>query len=749
MAKIRKVTPDSNEPNACMPYVSGSPADIACKPGMEIAQPCKPYMYCSPQLICTPQAFCKPQIALKKRIVSGTYQSPHPMASGQRIDLRVDVDGNRPQDMLSGDFFNCGLLCNTPISLYDSSFVVETVTENWESDKVTVTGQIKYYNDTSINTHTIEVVIPRVSIFSIAPDATVKFFVNGSLNKTYNCPKKSEFFREVSLEIDALTGTAFPPSVDTHTTPHPADLTQETITCAECFRRAGIDMTVTNDQTLTDSDSSDTGSTWNYSELHDLMEDRWSDFANVHQWNVYGIIVDRMSGNMSGTGYDSGLYGVMFDFGNWQPGDQYLRQGCAIALDALLGRVSGTLYNTAAKQDRFFLETFVHEVGHNFNLPHTWQRQNNPDSASNSFMNYPWGYTGGAGTESAFWSDFRWEFDDVELEWFRHANRPDIIFGGNNWVWNNLSAFPGDDAVLPAEMGVRLEIRSTPVFDFAEPVKVELKLENIAGHSIDLPNNMSLEDGLVSIVIKRPDGIFVRFEPPVHCERGFDNVVALKPGRSLYESVQLSVGAKGPQFAQPGEYAVKAYGIMPGRGMVVSRSHRFRIAAPYSRESEELAHLMFDYKAAKILYLNGSRRYSDTVSKLEEASRKFAKTNPRVVPHIHAALGSFYKNDFKTAIQKDGKWVIKTNKANLKKAAYHLEKARRVAEKGTISPLGNIDYNRISADLVDVLVKKDDKDGSAKILKESISYFENQKVLKSVISDYKNKLDDLNKKNKK
>ncbi|MCP4010131.1 MAG: hypothetical protein GY726_11530 [Proteobacteria bacterium] len=128
------------------------------------------------------------------------------------------------------------------------------------------------------------------------------------------------------------------------------------------------------------------------------MEDRWSEFRDIHQWHVYGIIVDRMSGNMSGTGYDSGLYGVMFDFANWQPGDQYLRQGCAIALDALNGRVSGTLYNTAAKRGRFFLETFVHEVGHNFNLPHTWSRQNNADAASNSFMNYPWGYTGGAGT---------------------------------------------------------------------------------------------------------------------------------------------------------------------------------------------------------------------------------------------------------------------------------------------------------------------------------------------------------------
>jgi hypothetical protein len=692
-------------------------------------------------MVCVPTT-----IAVRKRVVSGTYQSPHPMASGQRIDLRVDVDGNRPQDMLSGDFFNCGLICGNPIELFDQSFVVETINDNWQSDKVTITGQIKYHNDTSINTHFIEVVIPRVSIFASAPDATVKFFVNGSLNKNYNCPKKSEFFREVSLEIDALTGTGFPPSVDTHTDPHPTDLTQETITCAECFRRAGIDMTVTNDQTLTDSDSSDTGTTWNYSELHDLMEDRWSDFANIHQWNVYGIIVDRMSGNTSGTGYDSGLYGVMFDFGTWQPGDAYLRQGCAIAFDALMGRVSDTLYNTATKQDRFFLETFVHEVGHNFNLPHSWGRGNNPDSASNSFMNYPWGYTGGAGTETAFWSDFRWEFDDVELEWLRHANRPDIIFGGNNWIGNNLSAFPGDEAALPLELGVRLVVRSIPVFDFAEPVIVELKLKNIAGHAIDLPNCMSPEDGLVSIVIKRPDGSFVRYKPPIHCDRAFEDVTTLKPGKSMYESVQLSVGAKGPQFAQPGEYMLKAYGVLPGRGMVISKPHRFRVAAPYSRESDDLAHLLFDYKASKIMYLNGSRRYADTMSKLEEASLKYAKTNPRVVLHIHAALGSFYKNDFKTAVIENGKWKIKINKADLNKAAFHLKKACPVLKSGQLSPLGNIAYNRISADLADVMAKQGDKQESAKVLKENIAYFENQKVPQNVVDDIKGRLAALNKK---
>jgi hypothetical protein len=50
--------------------------------------------------------------------------------------------------------------------------------------------------------------------------------------------------------------------------------------------------------------------------------------------------------------YSSGYYGTMFDWGGWQAGDTYFRQGCAIAEEAIRGRTSGTLYDTTAKEDR-------------------------------------------------------------------------------------------------------------------------------------------------------------------------------------------------------------------------------------------------------------------------------------------------------------------------------------------------------------------------------------------------------------
>jgi hypothetical protein len=733
MAHIQKVTPDSNEPSACIPNFQEycTPSTALCKPAI---------VECLPANICLPASG-----TIKKKTVSGAYRSPN-TGSGTLIELRVDIDGRRPQNRLSGDIFTCGNLCGSPYSVFSKSFVVENIFTTWTNSNVSITGQIKYYADTTIVTHTIEVVIPRVSIFSSPGDATARMYEGGILTKTYICPKTSSYFRTVALEIDCLTGTAFPPSASTHTDPYDTDLDEKSMTVAECYRMAGIDVTVTNDQSLIDSDSSDTGSTWNYTELHDLMESRFGQFSNAQLWNVYGIIVPRMSGNVSGAGYDSGLYGVMFDYGPWQAGDTRLRQGCAIAFDALMGRSSGTLYNTTAKQDRFFLETFVHEIGHNFNLPHTWSRTINDSAASNSFMNYPWGYTGGAGTESAFWSDFKWEFDDCELNWMRHGNRPDVIFGGNNWIGNNLSHFPGDDICTPKPMGIQLEVRAPHVFDFAQPLFVELKLKNIAGHVVSLPNALHPECGLVSIFVQKPDGTIGEHQPPVKSEINLDSTVTLQPGESMYCQVPLSIGRSGMQFTQPGEYIIKAVGMMHKRGMVISNALRLRVAAPQSRDTEELAYLLHSPNAAKIMYLNGSSRYPSTMSDLEEAVLKYEKTEPGIVSHISAVLGTFYSQDLKILGEKNKKLVITRKKSDSKKAILHLSAARKIPQKSSKSVLGNIEYGRISELLANVQVGAGNISDAKETLKSSIEYFEKNRVVKSVIEKFKDRLNGIGKK---
>ncbi|MBN1189664.1 MAG: hypothetical protein JXA46_07925 [Dehalococcoidales bacterium] len=670
--------------------------------------------------------------------VSGTYRSATPPGWGLILELRVDVDGRNPQNRISGDIFcRLGYWGGYFTTLYLYSFVVESLTAVETKGVMTMKGPVKFYNDAGKTGHSIEITIPRAPLLSPAADATVKFYKSGALYSTFLCPRTSGYFRTVELEIDRFQSTTYPSAASTGVAPHPTDLTSETLTCADIYRRAGIDMKVTEDDVLNDADSGDAGSNWDEGELHDLMETHFDNFADTLQWNCYGVIVPKF-GNPN---YNPGYFGVMFDWGGWQTGDTYLRQGAAIAYDALQGYSSGTLYNTAAKKARFFLETFVHEIGHAFNLPHTWSRTDNADSGSKSFMNYPWRYSGGVGGENAFWSDFRWEFDDVELVWMRHGNRKDVIFGGNDWIGNNLSIY-SEPQIERSQAALNLGVRAQQVFDFGQPVQVEIKLKNVTDKVIKVDARLRPEDGLVTFYIIRPNHEIIRYSAPVRRDSA-PGEVDLAPGESLYESALLSYGARGAYFQEPGEYFVRAYYDSPTAGTIVSSGCRFRVAAPFSRSSEELAHLVFSPEAAKFLYYGGIERYPGVISNLKEAVEKYAASDPAVVRHIAASLGKHAGRSVKQVITKKGQRIITLRKANLEEAIKYLEIARLMLPERNISAMDNVTYNRLSANLADCYLRQDQKAKAEQMLKKSLQYLQKRQVSKTVIEDYKARIKSL------
>lgn len=744
--EIRRVTPDEYT-RACEP-VSCSPNIITCNPSAELSL-CNPsqQVVCNPSSIvqCTPSIrVCLPQVTLLQKKVSGTYRSPTPSGWGTILELRVDVDGRRPQSRLSGDIFLRYYFWGFGITIYLYSFVVESISATEVSGEMVITGPIVYYNDPSKVNNTIEVRIPRVPYYASPADATVKFFTSGTLTSSFLCPKISEFFRTVTLEVDRFQGTTFLPTANTHVNPHPADLTNENLTTALVFQRAGINMTVTDDDVLNDPDSTDPGSNWDEGELHDLMEDRFDLFVNTLQWNLYGVVVPRFGD----PNYDPDYYGVMYDWGGWQTGDTYFRQGAAVAYDAIQAKTTDTLYNTAAKKDRLFLETFIHEIGHAFNLPHTWSRTANADSASQSFMNYPWSYTGGSGTtwsqkENDFWSDFRWEFDDVELIWMRHADRNDVIFGGRDWIGNNLSIYT-EPEIERTDAPLSLEVRAWDVFDFAQPVRVELKLKNISKSPLRVSSLLEPEDGFVTLYIRQPNGDIVRYIPPMHRTKE-PNEVELASGESIYETVLLSYGAKGPCFQVPGQYRIRAYYDLAGVGLIVSPNCRLRVANPLRRSTEELAHILFSREAAKFLYFGGTERYPELTSRLKEAVERYATTDPVVVRHIHAALGRHLARPFKHVTTKGDRRVIVRRDAILEEATGHLEAARSLLPVTRVSALDHISYNRLSKLLAECYQQQGKTSDAIRVLRQSLSYFQRRRVTKSVLDDYRGSINELSK----
>jgi len=90
--------------------------------------------------------------------------------------------------------------------------------------------------------------------------------------------------------------------------------------------------------------------TWSDSELHASMVRHFSLYRNEPQWRVWQVVCQRHD-------LGPGLYGIMFD----QLGLQ--RQGCAV--------FHGGIGGTTADQLRLQLYTYVHELGHCFNLLHS------------------------------------------------------------------------------------------------------------------------------------------------------------------------------------------------------------------------------------------------------------------------------------------------------------------------------------------------------------------------------------------
>ena len=712
------------------------------------------------------------------RPISGTYKNIWPADDKIVLELRVDVDGRRPQQRVSGDIFRQEVPYVTtqqempyamdvvlPIwVVYKYSFVVENVVQTYQDGAAVLRGSIKYYQDLAIIDETIEVRIPRVlssygnivrrveefyttqEYFSSGnkdPDAVINFYKHGNLMKTYVCPKRSDYFRRVTLEIDCFQETDFPPRVNMDIDPSPADIPARNVTVKDCFRRAGIDMKVREDDVLNDPDSADPGNNWGVVELNDLMEDRFDRFADRLQWNVYGVVVPRFGD----PDYDSSFYGVMFDWGGREGGDEdtYFRQGSAVALQAIRSHSADSLYDTDPQRDRLFLQTFIHEIGHNFNLPHTWQRTILPDPASQSFMNYPWLFTDGTGGEGQFWENFYWEFDDVELVWMRHGDRNDVIFGGNDWIGNNLSIYVEPQADI-RNIPLRLSLSASPVVDFAEPVRLEVKLTNVSNAPQIVTERLEPEDYLITLYIRRPNGDFVRYVPPLRRLKSPGNLVKLAPGESIQASVLVSFGARGHQFQEPGEYRVRAYYGRTKEAAIISKALRLRVAAPTSRQDEELAYLLFDRNVAKFLYFSGTERYPEVTSRLEEAVREYAKTNPRVVRHISAALGIHARRNFKRVETKKGKRVVVARKPKLGEAIAHLQLATDALSYTKQPAVDDVRYANLAYRLAECQVSAGKKEEAKKTLDLSVNYLKKHKVGKRLIDYLETRREALSKK---
>ena len=563
-----------------------------------------------------------PPIPLAKRPVSGRYRGT---LGAFQLELRVDVDRTRPLNRLSADFFQI----SGGTTSYFGSFTVNSPTVSVTSTQVTVRGLGTF--SFSAGFLVVQVTIPRRTIFQPQASATVQFFTtSGSPGASYICAFESIYFRTVRIETDRVSDVTTPVFNIYNTGSLPSGGAARNLSVVSAYAEAGVQMIPTAGSNVINIGAAGADAKWSNAELHAAMQTHFTLWKDVEQWAVWLLVAQNHE-------MGAGLYGIMFD----QQGKQ--RQGCAVFHNGIGG--------TTADKLRLQVYTYVHELGHCFNLLHSWQKQyatppvpNRPNSLS--WMNYPWNYPGGGAT--AFWNQFAFQFDNEEVVHLRHAFRKNIIMGGNNFA---VGSALGRDVMadnIRDESGLALSI-STHQRSFAlgEPVVLQIALATTDTRGKRVHTWLHPNCGLVKVVISKPSGELVAYEPLIDLLVGGQETT-LSVGNPVTDSAYIGFGKDGFYFNQPGHYRIRAsYAALDG-SEVLSDILTVRVRYPVTAAEESIADLFMGDEQGTLLYLLGSddeslQRGNEAFDEMLEKHGKHPMANyVRLIKGINAG------RDFKT-----------------------------------------------------------------------------------------------------
>jgi hypothetical protein len=564
-------------------------------------------------------------LPLLKRAVSGRYRGT---LGAYQLEARVDVDRTRPTNRLSGDFFQTSGSTTT----YFGSFVVQAPVITVTATTVVARGLGSF--TFSAGAPVVQITVPRRTILQPQAPATVQFFTTGgSPGSSYLCAFESVYFRTVRLETDRVSDVTLPVFGSYNTGALPSGGAARNLGVVSAYAEAGIEMVPTTGGDVINIAEAGAGAKWSNAELHAAMQRHFTLWRDTEQWAVWQLVAQLHD-------LGPGLYGIMFD----QQGRQ--RQGCAVFHAGIGG--------TTADKLRLQLYTYVHELGHCFNLLHSWQKQyatppvpNRPDALS--WMNYPWYYpSGGAAT---FWNKFPFQFDTAEVVHLRHALRNNIIMGGSNFA---AGAALGRE-VMPEpvrdQSGLRLQISThQPSVALGEPVVLQIALEATEARGRHVHTWLHPNCGLVKIAISKPSGEVVTYEPLL------DHLVGareqfLARDAQVQDSAYIGYGRDGFYFSQPGYYRIRAaYAAIDG-SEVLSDILTLRVRFPVTAADESIADLFMGDQQGGLLYLLGSDSEA-----LDQGNAAFDEVLDRHAKHPMANYARLVKGinagrDFKTVTE--------------------------------------------------------------------------------------------------
>ncbi|SIS94604.1 Metallo-peptidase family M12B Reprolysin-like [Zobellia uliginosa] len=537
-------------------------------------------------------------------------------------ELRLDIDGQFPLMMASGYLRFPGVHYVAKLSKSGNDYLGKI----WYRHGNVASFAYKYIKIELTN-----------SIFPKNKKAKVTFYGNGDTKKVSTYNFSSSQFRKVDFEFDYEEGVKPVLSIDTHAHPiRPASLVKEKLTLEKVYQRAGFTVTRSAGDEVPSALKGANG-TWSNMEMHDAMQAYWSKFSAAPKWALWTFFAKQ---------HDIGpnLGGIMFD----DIGPNH-RQGTAIFYDSFINNAPVGDANPAAFVKRSKFWTAAHEMGHAFNLAHSWQK-NYPgfgfswiplanDPEDRSFMNYPGRVSGG---ENAFYSDFDFRFTDNELLFMRHAPNDFVEMGNSDWFENH--AFEQEASITDNRLSLEINVlQEGRVAEYLEPVYLELTLRNTSGAPIAVSKRLIDNLKNVMVLIQGPNGKVSKVRSFVEYLLE-DKEVVLLPDEIMTHKHFISAGPDGWYIKDSGSYKISA--MLENKDQVYSSNQvELEVLLPKTTEAQLLANQYFTEEVARVLFFNGSRVLTTGNKVLQKVVDSLPESNVSV--HAAMALAMPYMKDYK------------------------------------------------------------------------------------------------------
>lgn len=636
-------------------------------------------------------------------------------------ELRLDVDGRYPQMTVSGTI------------RHRIAVRIDWIANLKRTGRNVYSGEIWYKDGNTIYLPHTNVTIQVVrSYFSNQRRVTATFTGGGASNRIRTYQWKSWYFHPVEFEFDRTDDATATKVINTCEHPNrPAGLTCENLSIQTVYRRAGFDVSTSPGSGNVPIGGTGANTTWSNAELHDAMQVFWSDFRNVAQWSMWMFFARQHDMGTS-------LGGIMFD----DIGPNH-RQGTAMFSDSFISNAPSGDANPAAWVKRMQFWTAVHEMGHAFNLAHSWQKAygtswiplvNDPEARS--FMNYPDNVIGG---QSQFFLDFDFRFTNQELLFMRHAPAKFVQMGNADWFdhhgFEQATKSPGS----PFELEARVHREETAYHEFMEPVSIELKLKNTSIEPLLIDKNILSETDNMTVILKKQGKPARQWAP--YSYRCYENTkIALQPGDALYGSLRVSTGLNGWDLAEPGIYGVQVALHMEDEDLV-SNPLRIQVAPPMGREEELLAQDFFSDEVGRIVALDGSEYFDKANDVLREVSAKLPDRNVALNARLALAIPRAHRYKMLNIdkdpmrMRADGKAIgdFKVIKPDTKMAREEMTAVLRTDAAKAADTLGHIDYKERVDMLSHFLFEGGDVTAAAQCQDEMHDLLHKRGVLGSVL----------------